>query len=116
MEVKLKINNLNWTVHFVDCPNGINPLDIKDIDEHNLGLTRRSFDIILINKDLPLDLLKRTIDHELVHAYMWSFGLNQFQSFNEENVSDFFETHGRNIIKDSDMVFSKFKGESNGRK
>lgn len=113
-DIKIKINNLEWEVCFVECPNGINKLDIKDTDEHSLGLTRRSCDMILINKDLPYDLMKRTVDHELVHAYLWSYGLSQFQSFSEENVADFFETHARSILRDSRYILDKYKEAKNG--
>ncbi len=112
--VKLKINNLNWEVCFVKCQNGINKLDLKDTDENSLGLTRRSCDMIIINKDLPDDLMKRTIDHEMVHAYCWSYGLSQYQSFTEENLADFFETYARSILRDSRYVLDKYKEARDG--
>lgn len=112
--INIKINNLDWSINFVESSTTINKLDIKDTDEYGLGITRRSCDMIIINKDLPDDLIKRIIDHEIVHAYFWSYGLSQYQNFTEENIADFIETHGRSIIDDSDYVYKKYKEEISG--
>lgn len=109
MKINLRINNLNWEIYFKDFPNDIDPANPESEDEQDLGMTKRSCNVILINKKLKEDLMIRTIDHEITHAYFWSFGLTQIKSFTEENFADFIETHGRNIIVDSNYVFNKYK-------
>lgn len=70
------------------------------------GVTVRSKNKIYINKNLQKDLFRRTIIHELTHAYIWSYGLNQVESFKEENICDFLESHGDSIIGTANCVYN----------
>lgn len=62
--------------------------------------------------NLPDDLMRRTIIHELTHAYFWSYGLTQIETIGEENVCDFIETHGRAILDLADRVYEGIKKET----
>ena len=57
----------------------------------------RLYKISLI-KDLDYTLKRKTLIHELVHAFINSYGFNDYD-FKEENVCYFFETYGDDILK-----------------
>ena len=116
MKINLKIHTLMWEIHFKDFSSDFDPLDETQDNEQDLGITKRSCDTILINKSIGDDLLMRTIIHELTHAYFWSYGLTQIKNLTEENFADFMETHGRNILRDSEFIYNKYKGNSHDRK
>lgn len=71
------INDINWTVHTEDTGNT------------NIGLTDyRSLDIA-VEASLPYEVMYRTLKHELTHAIIYSYGLDQIGKFNQEVVCDF---------------------------
>lgn len=106
--VEIDIHNLTFRFELYDG----NPR--KDdgiggyIEEDICGATFRSKLVVLLNKNLPEQLFRRTIIHEMTHCYIWAFGLMQFDSYKEENICDFMETWGTSIITDSLRVISKF--------
>ena len=71
------INDINWTVHTEDTGNT------------NIGLTDyRSLDIS-VEANLPYEAMYRTLKHELTHAIIYSYGLDQIGKFSQEVVCDF---------------------------
>lgn len=111
--IELIINGLHWKIYFIKSRKHFDKLSLSSDDEDDMGLTRKSNCSIIINEGLNDDLLIRTVDHEITHAYCWSYGLDQFNNFSEENVADFIESYARNIIRDSDRVIEELL---NGRK
>jgi len=106
--MELLINNLHWNIDWVEQDSST--LDCEGT-EQVCGITYRTKCHIFINNNLPLDLMKRTIAHELTHAYIWSYGLMQFENFNEENVCDFMESFGSKIMKQTKKVLDFYKNE-----
>ena len=53
------------------------------------GLTSRSQHQIYLNNMMCEDQKKKTLLHELMHCYLWEYGINA-ESFHEENVCDIF--------------------------
>lgn len=113
--IEIKINNILFKVYFIDPEyDDDDILNFNNDNEKTLGMVRRSHGIILIDNNLNEDLLIRTIDHEVTHAFFWAYGLSQIDSFEEENICDFIESHARNIIDKSNYILNNFK-EKYGR-
>lgn len=74
-------------------------------DGYYYGQTRFPKQIILIDKDLSVERKRKTLIHELVHAFINSYGFNDYD-FKEENVCYFFETYGDDILKIAEDYFN----------
>lgn len=99
--MKLKINDLEWNLTFVK----------KNEIEGCYGITRFSSLTIKIATDLHKDIVRTTITHELVHAYLESFGytppsIDSALMFSEEQICDFIAMNQDFIMKQSSKVFS----------
>ena len=46
----------------------------------------------------------KTIKHELVHAYIDSFGMAQHGTFTEEQLADFVESYGEEIASAAKQI------------
>ena len=95
--MKIKIHDLTWEVKFVcgiDC----------DEDMEVSGATMKMQQLIVIDITVPKEMLRRTIVHELVHAFIWTYGLENSKPFSEEQVCNFFETYYQDIIKLTDKI------------
>ena len=102
--MKLKINDLSWDLAFVQSRN-------QDSDESICGVTRKTRLEIYVNSDMDDTLVYRTIIHELAHAYVWSFGFENFESFKEEDLCNFIESYAKDILSKADDVFGEYKKE-----
>ena len=81
--------------------------ETNDRDGYTLGITSKTQCKIYIDKKLKKDLMYRTIIHELTHAYVWSYGFDQYTNFEEENLCDFIESYGQSILSKADWIFKK---------
>ena len=85
MEIKLKINNNNYEMCFVNPDNE----NLKmDDGEYHSGVTDFITKKIYIRNMLGEDSLRYTIIHELTHAIIDSYGFLQVE-WNDEIVADF---------------------------
>jgi len=100
--MKIKINKLSWTIKAVSKTKML-----IEGEEDPLGETQNVEKIILINKDLDKDIAKRTIIHEITHAFIWAYGLDNSLPFDEEQLACFVEVHSGDIIKLSDKCYTK---------
>jgi len=100
--MKIKINKLSWTIKKV----AKNKLLVEG-EEDPLGQTQNVEKTILINSELDKDIAKRTIIHEITHAFIWSYGLDNSLPFDEEQLACFVEVHSSDIIKLSDKCYTK---------
>lgn len=71
------INGLEWNVI------------TEDIDSTNIGLADYRNLTITLDETVAKDVLIRTLKHELTHAIIYSYGLDQIGKFNQEVVCDF---------------------------
>lgn len=105
--MELKIHNLHWEVLFV----GPDDKYIMDsVGEGACGLTLNSELKILIVNSLPKDLIWRTIIHELVHAYVWTYGLDGYP-MSEESLCNFIETFSESIIETAKAIYNNYYKE-----
>lgn len=65
----------------------------------------RMFKISLV-KDLDCVSKRKTLIHELTHAFIYSYGFSDYE-FKEENVCYFFETYSEDILKIVNDYFNR---------
>lgn len=108
--MKIKIHNDIWKVKLTD---GNKKKMTPDKDHYNLGLAEYDTLTINIRTGLPESVARSTVIHELVHAFMFSYG-NQVEG--EEQMCDFFGVHGDEIIMLTDRIMKGVIGSAdNGR-
>ncbi len=100
--MELTICGLKWDISFPQQE------ELSNDNWELCGLTQKVQLKIFICKDLNSDLVYRTIIHELVHAYIWSYGFGDNKDFSEENVANFVEVHARSLLNDADKVFNEY--------
>ena len=95
------INNLKWEVHYD-----------KDINENWMGLTNY-FDLeIKINPAVKgKENLDRTVMHEVIHAFLYSFGFSNKDEFKLEEMIEFFSHNIDSIIKLSNEALKELESK-----
>ena len=82
------INKLKWQIKFDD-----------NMRENLFGETNYSNLTIHLNSACCGENLERTLLHEIVHAYCYSYGLTFIESFDRENFCEFISHNLENISK-----------------
>lgn len=109
--MKLQIHNLNWQVEFIQSEHCF---EENNTQEELCGITKKLKLQVFINSEMNDDLVRRTVIHELTHAYIWTYGFENFDSFKEEDLCNFIETFSESILKDTEKVmteYESFKGK-----
>lgn len=92
----VKINGLKWKVYFVKSSSP--KLADDDNNTSFLGVAYRKDCEIYIDKSLNKPLRKQTVIHELVHALLFSYGID-IEGATEENVCDFIGAHLDELVR-----------------
>lgn len=100
----IKINDLKWQVQFADRDNERLILD----DDKCLGVTYFDELQIFLSNDMPDELCKQTIIHELTHAFIFSYGIH-LHSDDEEGVCDFVGTYLSKIYDLTNKIIENYK-------
>ena len=61
---------------------------------------------IYLSKDLNTSTAKRTIRHELVHAFIYTTQANRPKEWNEEAICDFFGIYGKQISDLGEQIYN----------
>ena len=80
------INNLEWKVCFSD-----------NMKEDLFGQTNYETLTIYLRKQVCDQSLDRTLIHEIIHAYCYSYGLLFFENYNAEQLCEFIAHNLKNI-------------------
>ena len=104
--MKIKINNLTWNVGF----------ERRDDLNGCYGFARFSTLEIRIAHDVHKEVVRTTITHEIIHAFIESFGFttpdtNSTLMFSEEQVCDFIAMNLEEISKQSKKVYLYYLGK-----
>lgn len=90
--MEFKINNTEWKIIEESKQEMINLYKEQIQPEEDVlfvfGLTNKSYHIIFINEDMCETQKINTLKHELMHCYIWSYGLGNVSDFDEEMVCD----------------------------
>lgn len=93
IKCKVKINNYEYKVCIVGPNNG--NLMMPD-EKYHCGTTHFLRKEIYIANNLPNETFLNVLTHELIHAYIDSYGMSQV-GWNEEIVADFVGTYLPNM-------------------
>ena len=107
IRTKVKIKSRNWNVIFDDPAKKVY-LANKDLgfDINDGGSTVEG--TIYINSTLDDEQVYAKLKHELVHAYVWSYGF-YYVKWDEENMAVFNETYMEDIIYDAKELFKYYQ-------
>lgn len=110
--LRFKIYNLDWDLFLVPESS----TDIGGID--CLGETDYIHQEIKINQTLSKSAMKRTLIHELTHAFRWTYGnvsesevLNTSSGEMEEIIANTVEVFGEDIIKLANKLMKHIEKE-----
>lgn len=101
--MKIKIKDYIWNVSIVS------PDDMRlQIDNDVVfGITNfGTLDIYLVKEGIHNDVFKRTIRHELTHAYLNSYGFIG-DDMNEEYICNFVEAYAEEICEQTNAIFDE---------
>lgn len=101
------INDVIWLLKFVAPDNDM--LRRRD-GSLAIGMCDNNLRTIFVNETLRGTKLKKVLSHELVHAAMFSYGI-EITLEQEEIVADLIATYGEEIIKITNQLFYKLKNE-----
>lgn len=97
------INNIKWKINFV--PNRF-PLLQRLNGEFTIGACDNLTRTIYISDSIGGKLLKKVLCHEIVHAAIFSYGVN-LTIEQEELIADLISTYGEEIINVTNRIFLK---------
>lgn len=101
----IKINGYRWKVELVDAEiEKMHP----EPDSYNLGLTEYCEGVISIRKGINEIMMRSTVIHELVHAFLFSYG---YQVNDEESMCNFFGSQGDRIMELTNKIMKGVKME-----
>lgn len=96
--MEIKINADTWKIEALD---GEDEKLHPKTDAYNLGLTEYCTNTISIRKGMTASVTRSTVIHELVHAFIFSYG---YHVKGEEPMCDFFGSLGDSILELADKI------------
>nr|DAY03329.1 MAG TPA: PORTAL PROTEIN [Caudoviricetes sp.] len=99
--MRFKANNLSWNIDFVNEDKSLMNSD----NGMYFGLTEYKSQQISIRTGLSKEMTRETVIHELVHCFLFSFGVCGFTSLNEEQVCNFVGSHLDKIYDITEKVY-----------
>lgn len=99
------INNMRWGVRMV-APS--HPLLLTPWRTHALGVCDKATQTIYIDKTLQPAQVKQVLCHEIVHAFMFSYGV--YLSYDEEEmIAELITEFGDDILNLTDVIYNGIK-------
>lgn len=108
--LKFYINNLEWTLLFREetvVKTVYNEL-ANSSSKYVFGFTDFPTLRIFVDKDLSSDILRRTLMHELIHAHLFSFGLD-FEDYTEEDICNIMSSAMDTLIQIANELMEEWK-------
>lgn len=103
IDVTVRINNTDWEIRLVSGKKkDMHPTD----DSYNIGLTEYLDDVIKIRKHMTESCTRSTVIHELIHAFIFSYG---YTIEGEEAMCNFFGAHADKIMELTDEIMKGVK-------
>lgn len=100
---------------FIKIHNRKYKVEYKTLESETLlGETNNKSAIIRLSNKIDNQLLYSTIVHELVHAYLFEYGIYD-DNYTNENVCNFFGAYGKKIIETAEIVYNAFKGNKKNK-
>lgn len=110
--MEIRIHNYDWKVEYVEADaEKMNP----DSEKYNAGLTEYAEQVISIRKGMSWSRTRATVIHELVHAFIDSYGYTA-DCMTEEEMCEFFGAQGDDIICLANRIMGEVcSGADDGR-
>ena len=99
------INNVRWRVRLVSPAH---PMLLTPWKTHAYGVCDKVTQTICIDKTLSKEKMKEVLCHEIVHAFMYSYG-EDLSYMEEELVAELLSKYGDGIIKQTNVIFNGIK-------
>lgn len=84
------------------------PMLMRNDGTYSIGSCDSETMAIYLNDKINKKLLKKVLCHEIVHATIFSYGI-ELSVEDEEFIADLIAKHGNEIIKLTDRLFNQFK-------
>ena len=101
----IRINGVVWRVMLVPP---FHPGLRRSDRNFALGCCDYFTRIIYISKDIQQQYLKKVVCHELVHAAIFSYGID-LDPEEEERIADLIASYGKEIVDMTDKIFREIK-------
>ena len=96
------INGVSWRVRLVSPAH---PLLLTPWRTHAWGVCDKVTQTICIDKTLSQEKIKEVLCHEIVHAFMFSYGVDL--SYDEEEmVAEFMGEYGEDILTHTNAIYN----------
>lgn len=101
----LRINNENWRV-VLTSP--YHSALVRSDGSYTIGSCDDEVKTIYLNENLPPDLMRKVLCHEVVHAAIFSYNID-LSIEQEELVADLIATYGQEIIDKTNVIDSNIR-------
>lgn len=102
--ITIRINNLDYNVQLVEPDNGNLLVD----DTWRCGSCCGAGGKIYIDNALSDEVTRRTLIHELTHAYIYAYGHAKRGEYQDEDVCEFVSAFGSAIIYDAEAAMKHY--------
>lgn len=112
---KCQINNEEWSIEEKEQEFILNKFNERKKEDEKatymFGMTDMTERKIYINKEIgSIDQYKRTLYHELMHAYLWSVGVCSWNNYGEEDLCDF-SSASHNLIDKIAIDYMEYRAK-----
>ena len=107
--MKFQMNNNEWEIKEITKQYLVDRYNSEHEQKcyYAFGLTDYAQHIIYLNEEMCKEQKKKTLKHELMHCYLWEYGVCDFNEFSEEDLCNFSASSHDIIHK---IVEEYFKG------
>lgn len=106
INIPLKISNYFYKVCFVEDDDE----RLRNGDDYHVGLCQYVQQEILIANNLSYDRMKRTLIHELTHAFMEAYGFHSHRDdFSSDDICEFMAAYSEEILDSALSVMGRRK-------
>lgn len=102
---KIKIKDLEWQIILV--PTTSSNLIVNG--NACYGVCNHYEKKIYLDKELPDDQMRRTVVHELTHAFITSYFIERKEHYTEEDLCEFVAIYGEEISNLAKEILKKIK-------
>lgn len=101
----VNINGESWRIVFTSSNH---PMLMRSDGSYTIGACSDDAKTIYIRENLPAQLTKKVLCHELTHAAMFSYNI-ELSIEQEELLADLIATYGQEIISITNKIFCRLK-------
>jgi len=102
--ITIQINKLNYHIIMAEPYNG----GFLVNGTFRVGTCENSTGKIYIQNEQPYEIMRRTIIHELTHAYICAYGHDAREEYKSEDLCEFMSVFSDAIIYDTDAILKHY--------